>query len=90
MKILKTVIKEHKHQAVSLPVGAVIMTVQMDKGQISLWYLSNDKLETETVLRYIWVFSTDETLPAGEFTYISTVQPLYGSYILHIFEKKEV
>jgi hypothetical protein len=89
MKILKTTINgKIQHQKLELPIGSKILSIQIHKTQIALWY-ECDESETEKVNRHIWIFETYETFPKGEnFKHLSTVQMNHGALLFHVYEKE--
>lgn len=71
-------------QSVMMPVGAEILTVQMQGSQLCLWA----KVNTVAVpkARRIEIAGTGHPIPDVGRRYISTVQQLGGSLIWHVFE----
>lgn len=75
-------------QKVELPVGAEILTVQLQFESPCLWALVEpDQTETET--RVIEIFGTGHTITDDigvSRKYINTFQTEGGVYIFHVFE----
>jgi hypothetical protein len=72
---------------VELPVGAQILTIQVQGGQAQLWALADPAAERKEVI--IASFATGEVIPAHGLRYIATC--LYGSghLVYHYFEELE-
>lgn len=74
-------------QAVALPAGAQILTVQVQQGQPCLW-ASVDREQKRIEPRTIRIIGTGHPAPdLGELHYIATVQFQGGNLIFHVFEK---
>lgn len=90
MTIYKYPIVLKDRQEVLLPVGAAILTVQMQERQINLWATvdTDAALETRTIL----LFETGEPIviyyPHHIF-YLGTVQTYDGQRVWHIFEETQ-
>jgi len=70
-------------QVIELPVGAKILTVQLQGGKPCLWALVNPDQTMQQVK--IETFETGHNIPSGNRTYIATYQLMAGSLILHAF-----
>lgn len=73
-------------QFVELPLGAEILTVQMQGNQLCLWALVNPSPDVFKKNRRIEIVGTGNPVPAGDLKYISTFQMLGGGLIFHVFE----
>ncbi len=73
---------------ISLPLGATVLTVQVQHGSPFVWALV-DPEETALEARLFITYGTGHPVP-DEMTgayYIGTFQQLQGSLIWHVFEK---
>ena len=76
---------------VEMPVGAEILTCQVQIGQFGLstpclWALVNPAAPKET--RIIRIIGTGHPVLNEDLHYISTIQMLEGKLVFHVFEKK--
>ena len=72
-------------QAVSMPRGARILTVQMQEEALCLWALCN--IQSEPRSRVIAILATGESAPGMcDLKYISSFQQRGGEYVFHAFE----
>jgi hypothetical protein len=72
---------------ISMPIGAEILTVQVQDGGPCLWALVDPKAETE--IRTIEMFGTGHPVLSDMGTsrkYISTFQMHGGELVFHVFE----
>lgn len=72
-------------QIIKLHEGAQILTVQVQKGDLVLWALCNEKKKKEP--RQIDIYGTGAEMSEHKRTYIGTVQQFGGVLILHVFER---
>ncbi len=87
--ISKYQIKFDTYQEILLPVGAEILSVQMNGGLLYLWALVNQN-ERNTITRFIEIFSTGEAIKNFDSfarKYISTLL-FGGSPENHVFERE--
>lgn len=79
-------------QTFEMPVGAEVLTAQVQHGRICLWALVEDKLPAVYDRNFIILGTGHENREQGELKYVATVQMENGSLIFHIFElvKKEI
>ncbi len=70
-----------------MPVGAEILTVQIQRGDICLWAKVDPDAELED--RQFVVYGTGHTIKAGNDSYIGTVQMAHGALVWHVFETGE-
>ena len=73
-------------QFVELPLGAEILTAQMQGDQLCLWAMVNTLPEAIKKNRRIEIIGTGNPVPTGDLKYISTIQIEGGRLIFHIFE----
>jgi len=85
--IWKYELKVTAGQNILMPIGAEILTVQMQGGTPYLWGLVNPKAETES--RSIEMFGTGNPVlynTGVSRKYISTFQMQNGGLVFHVFE----
>lgn len=68
-----------------MPVGAEILTVQLQHDQICLWAKVN--VNAPKVKRTFQMIGTDHVIADDRVTYIGTVQLVDGNLVFHIFER---
>jgi hypothetical protein len=85
-KIFKYPLEITDTQFIELPLGAEILTVQVQGDQLCLWAMVNTSPDAITKNRRIEIVGTGYPVPAGDLKYISTIQIMDGSLIFHIFE----
>ena len=85
-KIFKYPLEITDTQFVELPLGAKILTAQMQGNQLCLWAIVNTLPEAVKKNRRIEIIGTGNPMPTGELEYISTFQVHGGSLIFHVFE----
>ena len=75
-------------QFVELPLGAEILTAQMQGNQLCLWVLVNPSPDVFKKNRRIEIIGTGNPVPVGDLKYISTFQQMLvgGGLVFHIFE----
>ena len=66
----------------AMPIGASILTVQIQNSQLCLWALVNPTIQS--VEREFHVFPTGGSGPPSDWPYIGTVQD--GELVWHLFE----
>ena len=75
------------NQNILMPIGAEILTVQMQDGTPCLWALLNPEADIEK--RYIEIFGTGHPVSCdlgSARKYISTFQMSNGELVFHVFE----
>ncbi len=82
MKIFKYPLRIDAQQELDLPVGARVLTVQLQDGKPCLWALVDEDAEVETI--------TIEMIGTGHPVYdpgkyLGTVQMEQGKLVLHVF-----
>lgn len=85
-KIYKYPLEITDTQFVELPLGAKILTVQIQGNQLCLWAMVNALPEAIKKNRRIVIIGPGYPVPTGELEYISTFQVMDGSLIFHVFE----
>jgi hypothetical protein len=70
------------HQTVQMPIGARILTVQVQRDALCLWAIVDQEAKRET--RIFCIFGTGERFNRPDATYIGTVQD--GDFVWHVFE----
>ena len=86
-KIYKYNLRIEDQQVIQMPIGAKILTVQVQKGQVQLWALVNPEIPTQA--RTIEIIGTGNPINddiVGERNYIATFQLHDGSLVFHVFE----
>ena len=85
--ILKFELQVTDMQILAMPVGAKILDVQMQNGNLQLWALcDNSKPLIEK--RKIAIYGTGNPMPDNCGEYIATFQMAGGSLVFHVFEIK--
>jgi hypothetical protein len=80
---------ELEENSVEMPIGAKILSIQMQNNRAYIWALVDTDAECE--FRYFVMIGTGHDFPQVDaFTYINTIQD--GRFVWHIFElvKKEI
>lgn len=85
MKVWKYTLDPHDKQDLLLPKQAILLSVQIQEGNITLWALVNPDMEKES--RTFFIYGTDEDINRHNevVKYVATVQT--PPYVWHIFEK---
>lgn len=81
MVIWKCVLNIFDRQTARVPVGAKFLTVQMQYGAPTLWFLCNESAPKED--RTIAMFGTGNPIPDNPMEYIGTIQE---RLVWHVFE----
>jgi len=81
MKILKWPLNVTDRQTLKMPVGAKVLTVQMQGGIPCLWAMCESK---ETTERTILMYGTGNLMSPLPGAYIGTFQ--MGALVFHVFE----
>ncbi len=85
-KIFKYPLEVTDTQFVELPLGAEILTAQIQGDQLCLWAMVNTLPEAVKKNRRIEIIGTGNPVPTGNLKYISTFQMMGGGLIFHVFE----
>jgi hypothetical protein len=87
MRVYKYKLRLTDFQGIDLPVGAKILTVQEQRGEIQLWALV-DQDQDHTERRFIEIAGTGHDILNDVKDYITTFQQLGGNLVWHVFETK--
>ena len=85
-KIYKYPLEVTDTQFIELPLGAEILTAQMQGNQLCLWAMVNSSPDAIKKNRCIEIIGTGNPVPTGDLKYISTFQIAGGGLIFHVFE----
>lgn len=85
-KIYKYPLEVTDTQFIELPLGAEILTAQMQGNQLCLWAMVNSSPDAIKKNRCIEIIGTGYPVPTGDLKYISTFQIAGGGLIFHVFE----
>lgn len=85
-KIFKYPLEITDTQFVELPLGAEILTAQIQGSQLCLWAIVNTLPEAVKKNRRIEIIGTGNPMPTGDLKYISTFQMYDGGLVFHAFE----
>ena len=86
MRIWKWTLAVKDEQIIDLPMGAKILSVQMQAGLPRLWALVNEH-ETLKQGRRIAIYGTGNPMPDSAGDYIDTFQMHEGALVSHAFER---
>ena len=85
-KIYKYPIGTKDSQGVMMPVGAEILTVQVQNGTPCLWALVD--IEKPVVMRHIHTYGTGHDVEPADYDYIGTYQVPSNGFVFHVLEMK--
>jgi len=85
MTIWKFPLEVMDTQIIRLPIGAKILTVQMQNAVCNLWAIVDETI-TEVESRTINIYGTGFPLPEDVGTYLNTFQMMSGGLVFHVFE----
>jgi hypothetical protein len=74
-------------QTVKMPLGAQILSVQVQRGHVCLWALCNE-LAPQTDRR-IFIHGTGHIVSAKNPKFLGTVQLEAGALVFHVFEESQ-
>ncbi len=83
--IFKYTLEVQDFQKIELPIGAKILTIQIQHGHCRLWALC-DKLPNKKEPRNIAIYGTGNPIPENCGEYIATFQMHNGDLVFHAFE----
>ena len=83
MKIWKHDLKMIDSQDVLIPRGSKILTAQIQRGELQLWFACNESENLER--RRVHVVGTGNPMPDNLGEYISTFQLYGGDLVFHVF-----
>lgn len=75
-------------QRFEMPIGAKLLTIQLQRGNPCLWALI-DPLEKKLTSRKIVTYGTGHAIELG-LEYVGTYQLLDGALVMHVFDGGEV
>jgi hypothetical protein len=84
MRIWKWKLKTTDLQTVFVPEGAKLLNIQVQRGEVCLWALCDEKAPEEA--RQIAIYGTGNPIPDELGEYIGTFQALEGLLVFHVFE----
>lgn len=87
MNIWKYELAAVEQQVLSMPLGATILSVQVQYGMPVLYSMANTFQAVEP--RHIYMFGTGESMPNIPMTYIGTILLAEDNLVLHVFEVKD-
>jgi hypothetical protein len=70
-------------QAIEMPQGAIVLTVQVQRNQPVLWAMVNP--DAPKVRRRFWMFPTGDDGEMLGKDYVGTVQLDRGDFVIHVF-----
>jgi len=85
MTIYKYQLTQNRETALELPIGATVLKVDFQDGNLCLWAMVNPELETEP--RTFEFFGTGHTMPDYERRFINTFFVKGGMFVFHAFER---
>lgn len=85
MKIWKFKLKITDDQFIEVPVGAQLLTVQMQGDDCCVWVLCKEDAHNE--LRRIAIYGTGNPMPENPGNYLATFQLYGGSMVFHAFDR---
>ncbi len=71
---------------ISMPKGAQILSIQFQRGEITMWTLVNDTCEHNEIRTFESYGTGEDIKDPHELLYISTIQE--GHFVWHIFERE--
>lgn len=87
-KIYKYPIEIKDKQQLELPVGAEILSVQTQYGEVQMWALVDPNAQKETRMFEVFGTGNDVYYDMGvDRVFISTIQLEGGALVFHIFER---
>ena len=86
MVIWKEIIRLEGRQTTPMPIGAKILTAQVQKNHICIWFLCAQTAFFEG--RKFLVYGTGIPMPDNPGEYLGTFQLDEGNLVLHVFEEK--
>ena len=84
MVIWKAKLQIRDKQRIEVPAGATILTSQMQKDELALWFMCIEGSAKST--RTIAIYGTGNPMPDNPGKYISTIQLQNGDLVFHVFE----
>lgn len=87
MRVWKWPLQITDRQALMMPAGAVVLTVQMQGHQPQLWALVDETQDTPKQPRAFAIYGTGNPMPNDPGRYIATFQTHGGDLVWHAFEQ---
>lgn len=84
MRVWKWKLKTTDLQTVFVPEGTKLLSVQVQRSEVCLWGLCDEKAPEEA--RQIAIYGTGNPIPDEPGQYIGTFQALEGLLVFHVFE----
>lgn len=85
MQIWKFPLHLTDRQCVSMPIGAKILSAQVQHGAVTLWAMCDESRQDKR-LRTILVIGTGHPVPDDCGSFLGTVQFSGGGLVFHVFE----
>jgi hypothetical protein len=87
MRIYKYPLAVEDKQKLVMPVGAKILSVQMQFDRPVLWAMVDERPETVEETRTFVIVCTGNPVPDDVRWFLGTVQAAHGHIVFHVFEK---
>jgi hypothetical protein len=87
MRVYKYDLKVIDQQIIEMPVGANLLTVQLQHGNLKLWAAVDSNIMTK---RSIVILGTGHEIDYTPEKYIGTFQMMNGNLVFHVFDGGEV
>lgn len=84
MVIWKSKLQISDRQIIEVPSGATMLTSQIQKDELVLWYQCIES--SAKVTRTIAIYGTGNPMPSNPGKYISTFQIQNGDLVFHVYE----
>lgn len=84
MKIWKFQLGLYHQQAIEMPKGAKLLTIQVQRDEPVLWALCDEDQRDE--IRHLRVYGTGHPITGDPGTYIGTFQVADETFVGHVFE----
>jgi hypothetical protein len=86
MRIFKYTLEVIDTQIIKMPVDAILLTIQMQRGKPCLWALVDESLPSDKEYR-IKTYGTGHKVPKAAGIYIGTYQLAEGALVFHVFSE---
>lgn len=83
---MRKIYKYEIEQTIEMPVGAEILTIQLQHDIPNLWAVVDTEIE-EKETRNFAIVGTGHAMEDGDMKYIGTFQLFDGGFVGHVFEK---
>lgn len=81
-KVFKYSIGLTDYQTIMLPMGAKIVDVSFQEGNLRLWAIVDDEQNSDQIVE-VWIHGTGHEVTAPEGTYFKSVH--HGGFVWHVF-----